>query len=82
MSDDNKTETTSYHFKAEIKQVLEILIHSLYKERDIFLRELISNASDALTRIHFEMLVNEEVQDPETELAIHVDLAERELGEC
>lgn len=80
MSHANKTESDSYHFKAEIKQVLEILIHSLYKERDIFLRELISNASDALTRIHFEMLVNQDVLDPETELAIHVDLVE-ENGE-
>jgi molecular chaperone HtpG len=76
LSEATKNETNSYHFKAEIKQVLEILIHSLYKERDIFLRELISNASDALTRLHFEMLVNQDVLDPETELAVHIDLVE------
>ena len=43
-------------FKAEVQQLLRILSHSLYKERDIFLRELISNASDALHRIQFTML--------------------------
>ena len=39
------TEETTYQFKAEIRQLLDILVHSLYKEREIFLRELISNAS-------------------------------------
>jgi molecular chaperone HtpG len=63
----------SYKFKAEIRQLLDILIHSLYKERDIFLRELISNASDALTRVHFEMLTNDEVFEPERELTIHLE---------
>lgn len=76
MPDANESKTNSYHFKAEIKQVLEILVHSLYKERDIFLRELISNASDALTRLHFEMLINQDVLDPESELAIHLEIIE------
>jgi len=76
LPDASNTETSSYRFKAEIKQVLEILVHSLYKEKDIFLRELISNASDALTRLHFEMLVNQDVLDPEGELAIHIDTLE------
>ncbi len=67
-------EETAYHFKAEIKQLLDILVHSLYKEREIFLRELISNASDALTRLQFEMLTNQDVLDPEAELAIHIDV--------
>jgi molecular chaperone HtpG len=59
-------------FKAETRQLLDILIHSLYTEREIFLRELISNASDALTRMDFEMLTNREVLDPDAELAIHI----------
>jgi molecular chaperone HtpG len=63
----------SHQFKAEIRQLLDILIHSLYQERDIFLRELISNASDALTRVHFEMLTNDAVFEPERELAIHLE---------
>ncbi|HUS94231.1 MAG TPA: molecular chaperone HtpG [Patescibacteria group bacterium] len=64
----------TYEFKAEINQLLDILIHSLYKERDIFLRELVSNASDALTRVQFEMLTNQEVLDPEAELAIRISV--------
>ncbi len=59
-------------FKAETRQLLNILIHSLYTDREIFLRELISNASDALTRINFEMLTNREVLDPDAELMIHI----------
>jgi molecular chaperone HtpG len=62
----------SIPFKAETRQLLDILIHSLYTEREIFLRELISNASDALTRIAFEMLTNREVLDAEVELAITI----------
>lgn len=67
------TAPTNHTFKAEVKQLLYILAHSLYKERDIFLRELISNSSDALTRMHFEMLTNREVLDPDAELAIHIE---------
>ena len=63
-------------FKAEIKQLLNILIHSLYTERDIFLRELISNASDALTQIDFAMLTDRDVLDPEAELAIRLSVDE------
>jgi molecular chaperone HtpG len=63
----------SHEFRAEIQQLLNILIHSLYTDRDIFLRELISNASDALSRIQFEMLTNREVLDHDAELAIHID---------
>ncbi len=65
-----------FEFKAEIQQLLHILVHSLYTEREIFLRELISNAADALHRLQFEMLTNREVVDPEVELAIHVDVDE------
>lgn len=73
----NETGTgTTQSFKAEVKQLLYILAHSLYKERDIFLRELISNSSDALTRMHFEMLTNREVLDPDAELAIHIETPE------
>ena len=68
--------TSQYAFKAEIKQLLHILVHSLYKDRDIFARELISNASDALTRIQFELLTNRDVLDPDAELAIHIEFPE------
>lgn len=59
-------------FKAETRQLLDILIHSLYTDREIFLRELISNASDALTRMNYEMLTNRDVLDPDAELAITI----------
>lgn len=65
-------DTQSFHFKAETKQLLNILIHSLYKDREVFLRELLSNASDALNRLRFEMVTNQDVLDPAVELAIHI----------
>jgi molecular chaperone HtpG len=68
-------------FRAEIRQLLNILVHSLYTDREIFLRELISNASDALNRLQFEMLTNRDVLDPDAELAIRIagDPQERTL---
>ncbi|HUF39029.1 MAG TPA: molecular chaperone HtpG [Anaerolineales bacterium] len=59
-------------FKAEIRRLLDILIHSLYSDREIFLRELVSNASDALNRLRFEMLTNRDVLDPDAELEIRL----------
>ncbi len=61
-----------FEFRAEIQQLLNILVHSLYRDREIFLRELISNASDALNRIQFELLTNRDVLDPDAELAVRV----------
>jgi len=76
------TQTDTHSFKAEVKQLLYILAHSLYKEQDIFLRELISNASDALTRLHFETLTNRNILDADAELAIHIEVPEVEEGEA
>ena len=73
--------TGEYTFKAEIQQLLNILVHSLYKEQEIFLRELVSNASDALTRLHFEMLTNKEVFDADAELAIRIDPTDEDAEE-
>jgi molecular chaperone HtpG len=64
-------------FQAEIRQLLNILVHSLYTDREIFLRELISNASDALNRLQFEMLTNRDVVDAEAELAIYLEADEK-----
>ncbi len=63
-----------YKFKAEVKQLLDILAHSLYTNREIFLRELISNASDALEKLHFEKLRGTEVVDTKLPLEIIIDL--------
>ncbi|MDE2854563.1 MAG: molecular chaperone HtpG [Chloroflexota bacterium] len=65
-----------HSFQAETQQLLNILIHSLYTEKEIFLRELISNASDALNRLQFEMLTNDDVQDPQADLEIHIEFDE------
>lgn len=62
----------SIQFKAETRQLLNILIHSLYTDRDVFLRELISNASDAITRMQFELLTNRDVVDPDAEFSIRI----------
>ena len=67
-----REDAQSFHFKAETKQLLNILIHSLYKDREVFLRELLSNASDALNRLRFEMVTNQDVLDPAAELAIRI----------
>jgi molecular chaperone HtpG len=70
------TESQPIAFKAEIKQLLNILIHSLYTEREIFLRELISNASDALTQMQFVTLTNRDVKDPDAALKIDLNVDE------
>lgn len=71
-----QTQQEAHEFRAEVQQLLHILAHSLYKDREIFLRELISNASDALNRIKFTMLTDRDVLDPEAELAIWIDVDE------
>ncbi|GAP06510.1 molecular chaperone, HSP90 family [Anaerolinea thermolimosa] len=75
---DNKKELQAIPFKAETRQLLNILIHSLYSEREVFLRELISNASDALTRLHFETLTNRNILDPDVEMGIWITPNETE----
>jgi HSP90 family molecular chaperone len=67
-----RDEAQSFHFKAETRQLLDILIHSLYKDREVFLRELLSNASDALNRMRFEMVTNQDVLEPKAELCIRL----------
>ncbi|MDZ4770297.1 MAG: molecular chaperone HtpG [Chloroflexota bacterium] len=68
--------TQQYAFKAEIQQLLHILIHSLYTDREIFLRELVSNASDALHRVQFETLTNPDLSDSGIDLAIDISVDE------
>ncbi len=60
-------------FQAEVKQLLQLMIHSLYSNREIFLRELISNASDACDKLRFEGLHNGALFEDDPDLSIHVD---------
>jgi len=73
MTDTNDS-SQQFTFKAETKQLLNILIHSLYKDREVFLRELLSNASDALNRLRFEMVTNHNVLNSAAELNIRITL--------
>ena len=68
-------------FQAEVKQLLELMIHSLYSNKEIFLRELVSNASDAADKLRFEALANNALYENDAELAIRVsfDKAARTL---
>ena len=59
-------------FQAEVKQLLQLMIHSLYSNREIFLRELISNASDACDKLRFEGLHNAALFENESDMAIRI----------
>ncbi len=72
-----KTKSKKFHFKAEVKQLLDILVHSLYTSRDIFLRELISNSSDALDKLRFESNKGTEIIDNDLPLEIKITFDEK-----
>jgi len=72
-----ETHTTKFEFKAETKKLLDILVHSLYTSRDIFLRELISNASDALDKLRFESTKGTEVADKDLPLEIKISFDDK-----
>jgi molecular chaperone HtpG len=71
MSVDTKQETLG--FQTEVKQLLNLMIHSLYSNKEIFLRELISNASDAADKLRFEALKNDGLYDGDSDLKIKVE---------
>lgn len=67
-----ETHKETMGFQAEVKQLLDLMIHSLYSNKEIFLRELISNASDAIDRLRFDALSDAALLEQDTELNIHV----------
>jgi molecular chaperone HtpG len=68
-----QTQAQTMGFQAEVKQLLKLMIHSLYSHKEIFLRELISNASDALDKLRFEALARPELLQGGGELVITID---------
>lgn len=72
MSEVHTEKSQTLNFQAEVKQLLHLMIHSLYSNREIFLRELISNASDACDKLRFEALDKPELLEGQGELAIRV----------
>jgi molecular chaperone HtpG len=67
-----QTDQESFSFQAEVVQILDLMVHSLYSNKEIFLRELISNASDAIDRLRFEMFSQPEIDEDEGPLQIRV----------
>jgi len=67
------TNAETFQFQAEARQVLDLMIHSLYTHKEIFLRELISNASDALDRLRFEALSKPELLGADEKLEIWIE---------
>ena len=63
----------THQFQAETARLLDLMIHSLYTNKEIFLRELISNASDALDKVHFESLTDADLLAGDTELQIRLE---------
>lgn len=72
------SEIERHHFQAEIQQLLDIVIHSLYTDKEIFVRELISNAADACEKLRFAQTSGRPVYQPETPLGISITTDEKE----
>ncbi|MXY83678.1 MAG: molecular chaperone HtpG, partial [Gemmatimonadetes bacterium] len=78
MSEDVQTEDPQVEkraFQTEVQQLLHLLVYSLYTQKEIFLRELISNASDALDKIHHRSLTDRNILDPDAELDIEIEVS-------
>ncbi|MDD5771830.1 MAG: ATP-binding protein, partial [bacterium] len=73
-----KQKVKTFEYKAEMKQLLNIIVHSLYTHPEIFLRELISNASDALNKIRFQELTDRDIIDQDTALEIRIEIDPKE----
>ena len=61
-----------HEFKSESKRLLDLMINSIYTNKDIFLRELISNASDALDKLYYRSLTDKKVKVDKEDLTIHL----------
>lgn len=71
---DKKTNSEKKQFQAESKKLLDLMIHSIYTNKEIFLRELLSNASDAIDKLYYRSLTDKSLQINKDELAIKVEI--------
>ena len=71
-----KTEKQNMEFQTEVNQLLQLMIHSLYSNKEIFVRELVSNASDACDKLRFEATSNDALYEGDSELRIEVEFNE------
>ncbi len=71
MATEKKAE--QFEFQSEVKQLLDILVYSLYKHKEVFLRELVSNAVDALNKVQFQLLTETDLDEKDSELKINID---------
>jgi len=76
MSKKVKQKPEVHEYQAEMQKLLEILVHSLYTEREIFLRELVSNASDAISKVQLTTLTEKKILDKDVELEITISFDE------
>ncbi len=74
MDNENQAQIQEFEYKAEMKQLLHLIVHSLYTHPEIFIRELVSNASDALNKFRFRRLTDSNILDPEVDLKIKITL--------
>src|SRR6476620_7438113 len=75
----SETTLEKHTFQAEIRQLLDLVVHSLYTDREIFLRELVSNASDSLEKLRHLQGTEKDITDPELPLEIRIT-ADKEAG--
>jgi len=80
MSSNNGSSVQEFEYKAEMKQLLDLIVHSLYTHPEIFLRELISNASDALSKVRFNALTDQDLLEGDGEQGIRITVDPKELA--
>ena len=73
------TQQETHGFQTEVKQLLQLMIHSLYSNKEIFLRELVSNAADAADKLRFKALSNDALYENDGDLHVKVS-ADKDAG--